>query len=183
MGMRKWGILFFLLLPAVVSAQHCPWDCSGLLMIQTNASPAELKKIDPLVVDGNKEVLVDSIYGTGKETADSCRILFYDDFLAYRTERTKIHHWYGYDTLFYFAKDHFVARFNFCRYDNKQLFIRFNDLSVPGGYSYIEIPDDRRIHLHEYNTQIRERRTGELLTVVQPFIMKLSRYDWKLPDK
>jgi hypothetical protein len=182
--MKRCCVLFFLLLSSVAFAQHCPWDCSGLLMIRTNVTPAELKKMDPVLVDANKKLITDSVYGTGKETHDSARILFYDDFLAYRTERIKLHHWYGFDTVYHFAKGHHVARFNFCRFNNKKLFIRFHDPSTAAGeYSYIEMPNDRRIHLHEYNMLINRRKSEELLSLLQPLILQVSRSEWKLPDR
>lgn len=182
--MKRGCILFFLLLSAVTHAQHCPWDCSGLLMIRTDLSPAEFKNLAPVMVDADNKILIDSIYGTGKQTHDSCRVLYYDDFLAYRTERIRLHHWYGLDTVYHFANGHYVARFNYCRYDDKKLFIRFNDPATDAvKYNYIEIPVDRRIHLHEYNNQLYARQSAELLRLVQPLILQVSRPGWGLPDK
>src|SRR2546423_15281458 len=93
-------LLFFLIKAA---AQHCPWDCSGMIMFQTVSPKATIYKMDPVLVDENKIIVTDTMYGTGKETYDSCNFLLYSDFKSSRTKKIAIHHWYQYDTVYDFA--------------------------------------------------------------------------------
>ena len=85
-------VLFLLLITTTGRAQHCPWDCGGLLLLKTGISPGNFYKLSPVLVDENKNLIVDSIYGTGKESYDTCKFLSYEDFLRYRTQRTSIIH-------------------------------------------------------------------------------------------
>jgi len=89
-----------------------------------------------VLADGGQNVVVDTIYGTGLATYDTCRFLPYEDFLKYRIEKINLHYWYGYDTVYHFAKGHFIVRYNFCRFNRdgrSDLFIRFNDPSGANG--------------------------------------------------
>ena len=177
-------MLFLLLGSGMVQAQHCPWDCTGMILLKTDVTAAEFNKLNPVLVDGNKKIVIDTIYGTGKETQDTCWFLGYDDFMKYRTARTKVHYWYGYDTMFHFARGYYLIHYNYCRYKwdgRSNLFIRFNDPSAADTiHHYIEIPTDRRIHLHDYNREINGRRTAEIVSAVQPNIMEVHRREWKL---
>lgn len=167
------------------AAQHCPWDCSGLLMLKTSLTDAEFSQLNPVLVDDNKKPIIDTVYGTGVDSYDTCRFLYYDDFVEYRTKRIKLHYWYNYDTLYRFAKDHYVVRFNYCRHkkeESRDLFIRFND-PVTREYRYIEIPPGRRIHLHDFNREIRQKLTLAEIPSLQGLIMEAGRKDWNLPDK
>ncbi|MGQ0738723.1 MAG: hypothetical protein ACT4OJ_06650 [Bacteroidota bacterium] len=185
--MKRLYALLLLLLPSITQAQHCPWDCSGMILLKTDVSPAEFAKLNPVLADGDKRVVIDTIYGTGKDTYDSCRFLSYDDFLRYRTEKIKLHYWYGYDTLYHFARGYYVIRYNYCRYKwdgRSDLFIRFNSLSAGKEESlFIAIPTGRRIHLHEYNMEINRRQTDKILSAIEPLIMEVGRAEWKLPEK
>ena len=103
--MKKSLLSLFIILWIGANAQHCPWDCTGFLMIKTNASEAEMKKLKPVLVDGRKKPVVDTLYGTGLPTYDLCTFLLYRDFKKYRTERIKLHWVYQYDTLLSKSKD------------------------------------------------------------------------------
>jgi hypothetical protein len=54
-------------------AQHCPWDCSGMVMLQTNIPKDTFYKLNPVLADENKNELYDTVYGTGKDTWDECK--------------------------------------------------------------------------------------------------------------
>ena len=181
--MRYLLFLSLLIITVSTSAQHCPWDCSGLLMIKTDATKGEMKKLDPVLVDINNKPVIDTLYGSGAGTYDLCRFLYYDDFLKFRINRIQVHYWYGYDTVYHFAKEHYVVRFNYCRYSTDgptDLFIRYNDPSSSSGYKYIEIPASRRIHLHDYSREINKGQTAEILQSIQPFILNISRKEFGL---
>lgn len=177
--MKPLIIGIFLLSFINASAQHCPWDCTGFLMIKTDATKSEIEKLQPVLVDANKQVVIDTLYGTGKDTYDTCTFMEYDDFVKYRTERTRLHHWYEYDTVLNFAKDHYVVHYNFCKHEGKQLFIRYMGPGH-GHYHYMEIPADKRIHLHDLNNMIREKNYTGILKQVEPNIINVSRAQWGL---
>src|SRR5262245_44608671 len=84
-------------------AQHCPWDCSGMIIVETPVAKGMIYKLEPVLVDEEKNVIVDTIYGTDKPTYDRCDLLFYDDFTKQRTKKITIHHSYEYDTFYHFA--------------------------------------------------------------------------------
>lgn len=177
------SLLFFL--PLFSNAQHCPWDCSGMILLKTDVTAAEFRQLNPVLVNKSRKIIVDTIYGTGLETYDSCRFMSYDDFMQYRTNRIKLHHWYNYDTMYYFAKDNYPVKYNYCRYqygDNSDLFIRFDD-PVTKEYGYIEIPVSRRIHLHDFGSGIRRRLPLAEITPMHALLMEVGRSEWKLPDK
>lgn len=175
-------IIFLLLACSMAKVQHCPWDCAGFLMIKTDASKAEMEAMHPVLVDARHQVVVDTLYGTGKETFDTCRFLYFDDFVKYRKERSKLHSWYGYDTMLEFAEGYYVVHFNFCKYDRDAegpLFIRY---AGPGHNHdhYLPVPVEKRIHLHEYNTEIRNKNYSAILKAVEPSIITISRKEWGL---
>lgn len=166
-------------------SQHCPWDCSGMILLKTDISKEEFTKLNPVLVDAHKQLIVDTVYGTGLATYDSCRFLYYDDFVQYRTGRIKLHHWYRYDTAYYFARGHYLVRFNYCRYArgaDTGLYIRYDDpvLHEP---KYIEVPADRRIHLHIFYRQIYNRLPLDKIESMPALIMQVNRKEWNLPDK
>ena len=170
-------LLLYILLPQsfFLFAQHCPWDCSGMILLQTNVKKDRLYKLDPVLVDENKNEISDTMYGTGKDTHDPCSFLFYDDFTAYRIQRIKIHHWYQYDTVYYFAKGLFMVKYNFCNYEGRKLFLRFTDPYSTGlTFHYIEIPDSLRIHLHNYSNELFAGRAEVTRKKIQPFILKVN---------
>lgn len=129
--------------------QHCPWDCSGMILLQTNIAKEKFYKLHPVLVDENKREITDTVYGTGKDTYDKCDFLSYEDFTAYRIQRIKVHHWYQYDTFYHFAKGGYIVKYNFCQYEGRKLYLRFQDPnSSTALFRYLEIPREKRMHLH-----------------------------------
>jgi len=66
-------------------SQHCPWDCAGMVIVETAVAKGMVYKMDPVLVDEDKKVIVDTMYGTDKPTYDRCDFLSYDDFTKQRT--------------------------------------------------------------------------------------------------
>jgi len=182
--MRRLLIIFFLLISQSLLAQHCPWDCSGMILVRTDITATEFNKLAPVLVDQDKRIVVDTIYGTGLDTYDTCRLMYYDDFLLYRSNKIQTHSWYGFDTVYHFAKDHYLLRFNYCRFDSDsdKLFLRYNIPSGPAGaYQYLEIPAEKRIHLHEHSRLLNDRSYNAILNAIQSQILVPGRSDWGLP--
>ena len=178
----RWFILSLMLsVTAVAGAQHCPWDCSGLLLVKTDVSPENIYKLFPVLVNEKKEIIVDTIYGTGKPTYDTCNLLYYDDYLAYRTQKIKLHYWYAHDTVYHFAKDNYIIKVNFCKYKNKKLFLRLTDPDSPElHYRYVEIANMALIHLHDYNMEINARSTNKVKEAVSKFLVTMDCAAWGL---
>jgi len=172
----KWSqCILFPLLPGLVAAQHCPWDCTGLVQFKIEATKVQIEKMNLVLVDEEKNEVIDTLYGTGKNTYDTCKVLFYDDFILYRTQRIATHHGYSYDTVYYFAKDKYLARYNFCKYENKRIYLRFSDrYSRSLRYHFIEIPATNRVHLHQYNEYLQYDRTSELKELLGPFVLNIT---------
>jgi hypothetical protein len=162
-------------------AQHCPWDCSGMILVKSPVSKTTVYKLQPVLVDEEKKVVVDTMYGTDKPTYDRCDLLSYDDFTKQRTEKISVHHWYEYDTFYHFAAGAYIVKFNFCKYQDKKLYLRYSEpYSSSGSYHYIEIPQDIRIHLHDYNNQLRERKTEDIQDALKTSILTISCAEWSL---
>ena len=174
--MKKIFLLCVLLLKSfLLFAQHCPWDCSGMIVLQTNAPKELFYKLDPALVDENKRAINDTVYGTGKDTHDPCIFLSYDDFITCRIKRIQVHHWYQYDTAYHFAEGLFMVKYNFCNYTERKLYLRFVDPHTSGlTFHYIEIPDSLRIHLHNYSNELFAGKTEETRKKIQPFILRLD---------
>jgi hypothetical protein len=162
-------------------AQHCPWDCSGMLLVNTSVSKVTIYKLKPVLVDEAKRPIVDTLYGTDKPTYDRCNLLFYDDFTKQRSEKIAVHHFYEYDTFYHFATGNYIVKYNFCEYQDKKLYLRYSDpYSSSDVYHYIEIPQNIRIHLHDYNNQLRERKTEEIKNDLKTSILIMDCDKWKL---
>ncbi len=175
-------LLVFLFSFGSASAQHCPWDCTGFLMIKTDASEAEMKSMHPTLVDGRKQIIVDTLYGTGKNTFDTCRFLEYDEFVGLREEKSKIHSFYRHDTMLKFAKGFYVVHFNFCKYDKDKegpLFISYAGAGH-GHDHYIPVPVEKRIHLHNHSNDIYKKNYDAILKNVDSQILTINRKDWGL---
>jgi len=165
--------LVLLTLPEFLPAQHCPWDCTGMILLQTNIPAERFYKLELVLTDENKNELYDTVYGTGKDTWDECKFLSYEDFTAYRSQRTAVHHFYEYDTFYHFAQGLYMVKYNFCDNEGKKLYLRFFDQrSGNNSYRYIEIPESMRIHLHDYSRDLWARNTEEIKKSIQPFILK-----------
>lgn len=179
--MRKGLIIILFMTSHLAGAQHCPWDCSGMILLKTDATSGEMSRLNPVLVDGDRKLVIDTLYGTGlNSTADTCQFLVYEDFLKFRVAKTAIHYWYSYDTVYHFAKDHYLVKYNYCKYNrnNESLYIRINDLNnTPSGYRYIEVTAEKGIHLHNYHRLLNDRKTGELLTALAPMVIFISRVD------
>jgi len=144
-------------------AQHCPWDCSGMIIVQTPVAKTMIYKMEPVLVDEDRKVIVDTLYGADKPTFDRCDFLSYDDFTRRRTEKIAIHDSYEYDTFYHFAAGHYIVKYNFCDYQDKKLYLRYTEPSAKSKiYHYLEIPASNRIHLHDFNSQLRGRKTEEI---------------------
>lgn len=173
-------LIFLCLLAGSFSAsgQHCPWDCSGMILFKTDIPDTAFNKLNPVLVDENKNSITDTMYGTGLDTYDACRFLLYSDFKAYRTAKIKLHHWYQYDTLYNFANGYYVVKFNYCRFKRtgKSLYVRLNTSNVQQPeYHYIEVLPVNRIHLHDYSQLINHHDHEAILREIQPFILSITR--------
>jgi hypothetical protein len=160
------------------AAQHCPWDCTGFLMVKTDVNVAEMRRLDPVLTDAGHNIVIDTLYGTNKKTWDTCRFLYFDDFMAYRTKRIQVHGFYAYDTMLHFAKGYYVVHYNYCKFQkagNTALYVRIKNSS--GDYDYIPIADDKRIHLHNFNMEIIEHKTEKLVSMSQPYVITIRKED------
>lgn len=64
-----------------------------MILLETDATSAEMSRLNPVLVDGDRKVVIDTLYGTGlNSTADTCQFLVYEDFLKYRVAKTAIHY-------------------------------------------------------------------------------------------
>jgi len=186
----KRNILFILafIISSTAVAQHCPWDCAGMIIIQSPLSSERFYQAGLALVDTieneREDIVVDTIFGTGKKTYDECIFLSYEDFTKRRSKKTAIHNCYGHDTMYHFTKGSYIVKFNYCKYQGKKLYIRYYDRYTRGlRFHYIEVPENKRIHLHNYAFELQERRTAELKKKTQPFVMKISCNDLGLrPD-
>lgn len=182
MNMKKTILSVITFLVASFSfGQHCPWDCSGMILMQTSIPKEKLYLLHPVLVDANKKEVIDTVYGTGLDTHDNCEFLSYEDFTDYRAKKIALHYFYQYDTFYHFAAGGYLVKYNFCKYEGKKLYLRFEDPHTRDvTFRYIEIPANRRMHLHEYNNALLERETQELKKRTQPFVLKVSCEEWKL---
>jgi hypothetical protein len=102
-------------------------------------------------------------------------LLSYDDFRAYYTGRIQVYDGYDRDTVYYFAEGLFMVKYNYCNYEERKLYLRFVDPHAGAlTYHYIEMPDSLRIHLHDYNSELRAGKKEEISQKVQPFLVRLS---------
>jgi hypothetical protein len=59
-------------------------------MLKTAVAKEFVYKLNPVLVDETKKVIIDTMYGTDKPTYDSCNFLHYDDFAKYRTAKRRL---------------------------------------------------------------------------------------------
>lgn len=181
----KFLIIIIIFLSSHAQAQHCPWDCSGLLVLQSDLSPAELQQLKPVVVDENKTAVIDTIYGTSMRTWDTAYVLPFAQFQQYRTARIAEHRWYAYDTVYRFAEGYLVAKLNYCKYahSGRKLFVRFTLPSTGKDpvYKYIPIEGKDLLHLHDYSIQLNRHDTATIRREIGPKIFMLRRSDIGLP--
>ena len=138
----------------------------------------------PVLVDEKKRVITDTIYGTGLDTYDRCDFLYYDDFIKYRKKKITLHHWYQHDTVYHFAKGKYIVKYNFCGYRDKKLSLRYNDpYSKTTLYHYIEIPANKRIHIHDYSHQLVEGEIAYIIKATKKFVLVMDCVKWSLLKK
>ena len=150
-----------------------------MIIVETPVARSTIYELEPVLVDEEKKVIVDTMYGTDKPTYDRCDLLFYDDFTRERTKKIAIHRGYEYDTFYHFAAGYYVVKYNYCEYRDKKMYLRYADPSSKV-YHYIEIPGSIRIHLHDYNNQLRERKTEEIKNDLKASVLWLNCEEWGL---
>jgi len=162
-----------------VTAQHCPWDCSGLILLEPGIARDRASKLDLVLVDKDFHVIADTIFGSGTDNHPVSRFYYYDDFLADRIKRTGNQRWYRYDTVYHFAAGTYLARYNFCRYDNEKLFLRYTDpVSREDIFRYIPVPDSNRVHLHDYHALLNALDTAQMKKETAPFVWHIPCRGW-----
>jgi len=152
-----------------------------MIVIRTDLPKDKVYKIKPVLVDANKNVISDTVYGTGLDTYDRCDFLTYEDFTAYRTKRIKVHHFYQYDTFYHFAKGALMVKYNYCEYQGKDIYLRYNDsYSDKPQYHYVLIGDGNRIHLHDFNNELNARNSEAIKNKLRGVWVDMSCSDWAL---
>ena len=168
-----------------IQAQHCPWDCAGMILIKTDAATNNLDQIEVTLVEDStwifhgKGIVIDTIYGTASLMADTCRLKSHSEFMSYRTAKIQLYHGYAYDTVYGFSEGHFLIKFNLCKYRGKKLYLHFYDRHSRGLTDrYIRIPEANRISLHDVSTEINARQTKEILELIREKIMYIPCTAW-----
>ncbi len=172
--MRSFFALLFacMFLPGL--AQHCPWDCSGMILFKTTLPKKAVYAMGPVLVDENKHVITDSFAGAALDSGFESNFLYYNDFLSIRKEQFKTFYGYQYDTVYGFAEGQYLVRFNFCKYQDRKLYLRYKDMHTRDlEYHYIEIYASQRIHLHDYNDLLLKQDNGALKKELEHFVMEI----------
>jgi len=180
--MRAALVFMLLIFSQLTNAQHCPWDCSGMIQIHTNTAKETVYKMNPVLVDANKNIITDTMFGTGLDTYDRCDFLYFDDFVDNRAKKIGVHHWYQYDTVYHFAEGNYLVKYNYCKYQGQKLYLRFTDL-YSKKYHYMEIPQSRRIHIHDYSHQLQEGDNAIIRKKIKNFIILMDCIKWSLSKK
>lgn len=176
-GMRKLLILLALLLSVTtgINAQHCPWDCSGLVVVKTNIPVATLKQMGFVLVDENKKIITASRKGDSKAFMDTSLLEPYDEFVAKRKAGLNDYHWYQYDTAYHFAEGKYLLHFNHCDGYKKKLYLRYQRAGAAGiKFLYIEVPDNKRISLHDFSDELYGRNYKAISEKIKPNILFLD---------
>ncbi len=183
--MKLTGLSILIFLSVSAGAQHCPWDCAGMILIKTDAPARELYMMELILVEDstrifkNNSIVVDTNYGAG--SYDTCYLKSYGDFMSYRIAKIRKYHGYAYDTVFRFAEGYFLIKFNWCKYKGKKLYIHFYDRHTRGQTDrYIEIPKENRIHLHDHSSEINAGKSKEILEAIKNKILYISCIGWTL---
>jgi len=71
------------------------------------------------------------------------------------------------------------VKYNFCKYQGKKLFVRYTE-AYSNSYRFLEVPQEIRIHLHEYDSQMREDKTDEIKNDLKNSILALNCEEWNL---
>ena len=179
--MKSVCLIFAFILVSPAFAQHCPWDCSSMVVIQTTVSKDNFYKFGAVLVDEEQKEVVDNLFGTGEDIYDNFKFLSYYDFTAFRKKKISVHHWCAYDTVYRFARGYYIVKFNYCKYKDKKLYIRFVHRYTRGlTFHYIEVPPRKRLHLHNYNDALRNGASKQLKKQIQPLIVNVSCDAWRL---
>lgn len=170
--MRKLLILLTFLLPAATNAQHCPWDCSGLVVVETNIPGATLKQMGFVLVDEHKKIITTSRTGDGKPFMDTSLLESYDEFVNKRKAGLNDYRWYQYDTAYHFAEGKYLLHFNHCDGYKKKRYLRYQRAGAAGiKFLYIEVPDDKRISLHDFSDELYDRKYKEISEKIKSNIL------------
>lgn len=177
-GMRMILLLALLgLVPLSGRTQHCPWDCAGLVLLETDLPQSFFYYMHPALISIPKGVNKDSALRFHYRSQYDKPVLSWPDFKAEVMKGHPGDHSYRYDTLYHFAAGRYLVRFNFCEAASELLFIRFmNPYSRGVKYHYIEVPDSARISLCRHNNWM-SGRLHPLTTeaMVQAFVWKLNK--------
>lgn len=86
--------------------------------------------------------------------------------------------------LFIILQGKYLVRYNQCAYFGKKLYLRFYDPYTRGlTHRYIEIPENKRIHLHNYSSLLAMSKPVELKALTSPFVLHISCGQWKLREQ
>jgi len=154
-----------------------------MIVLQPDMPIKAIDKFHLVLADENKRPITDTIYGTGKDTYDRCVFLSYDSFTKARSEKITIHHWYSYDTVYKFAKGNYIVKYNYCKYQGKKLYMRYLDqYNRALVFHYIEIPESNRIHLHDYNDELRNGQGEKMKEATKKNVIVLTCGDFLLRE-
>jgi hypothetical protein len=166
---------YYLLHTAYSFAQHCPWDCAGMIIVETNVPRERIAELRPFLVDEKGKCIA-------RDTYDECELLYYDDFTEKRKSKVQEHPYYRYDTAYTFAQGKFIVKYNYCDYKGKLYLSFVNPYRRDLYYEMIEVPENKRVHLHDYNEQIRKCSYQEMDILLKPFILHLDCFAWHLNE-
>jgi hypothetical protein len=139
--MRITILITLLFITKLLAAQHCPWDCSGIVILDWPANKS-FPSYTVSLVDKNHEVVSNhNVY----ESPES-KFQLYGDLKKELSSKIPQNHWYENDTVFHFAEGSPVTLYNYCDYRG-DLFVevRFNTTSQKW---YFKLNEDQKFHLH-----------------------------------
>src|SRR5688572_18135654 len=141
----RWVIPFFLFFSiGTASAQHCPWDCSGIVILDWPADKKFNNYQVRLVDSSYKVVFNHNVY----EKTES-QFSIYEELKKQLNLKISKYSWYEYDTVLNFAAGSPVALYNFCDYHGEDLFIEVKSKKGPSNKNYFKLNEDQKFHLHE----------------------------------
>lgn len=155
----------FIMMTTGLAAQHCPWDCSGLVILDWPEN-RKFSDYDVSLVDSQRKVVTNTnVYET---TASG--FLPYEELKEQLTEKISKHSWYEYDTALHFAKGSPVTLYNYCEYQ-QDLFVEVKSKKDPGSKHYFPLNNDQKFHLHN-----REHWQGKLPEEFDPKFKVMIRF-------
>ncbi|MBM3415968.1 MAG: hypothetical protein FJY20_05885 [Bacteroidetes bacterium] len=54
----KYLLIVSLFFPALLQVQHCPWVCSGMILLKTDVTAAEFRQLNPVLADKKNRLLI-----------------------------------------------------------------------------------------------------------------------------